>query len=219
MGNANRFNEAGAGNILLFIGNWLLDTARRSMGQIGSKDCNSLTSVGDHAFFDNLHLTGATIGNEVTSIGNYAFALDANLTSIGAYLFYDCASVAKVHFSGNAPVADPSVFSAYPYYDPVTVYYLPGTLGWSDTFAGRPTAQWSLPQPLILNQGPGFGVQSNQFGFTISWASTTPVVVEACTNLSNPVWLPVATMTLTNGLVHFTEPMNGSKRFYRIGTP
>ena len=64
-----------------------------------------------------------------------------------------------------------------------------------------------------------FGVRSNQFGFNIAWVSGQTVVVEATTNLSNPVWLPVATMTLTNGLVHFTEPMNGSMRFYRIGVP
>src|ERR1017187_7619372 len=49
----------------------------------------------------------------------------------------------------------------------------PGTLGWDNVSAntGLPTAPWCLPQPLILSKGPDFGVQSGQFGFTISWAT------------------------------------------------
>jgi hypothetical protein len=102
-----------------------------------------------------------------------------------------------------------------------TVYYLPGTTGWSNTFAGRPTALWFLPSPLILNNGPSFGVQSNAFGFIISWATNISVVVEACTNLADPVWFPVATNTLTNGSFNFSEPLQTTSpgRFYRISSP
>jgi len=45
---------------------------------------------------------------------------------------------------------------AFQYDNGVTVYYLPGTTGWSTTFGGRPTAPWLLPNPLILNNGSGF---------------------------------------------------------------
>jgi len=64
-------------------------------------------------------------------------------------------------------------------------------------------------------------VQSNQFGFTISWATNVPVVVEACTNLANPIWLPVATNTLTAGTSHFSDPQpaNLPGRFYRLRSP
>jgi len=102
-----------------------------------------------------------------------------------------------------------------------TVYYLPGTAGWGATFGGRPTALWFLPNPLILNFGPGFGVQTNRFGFIISWATNSSVVVEASTDLGNPVWSPVATNTLTGGASYFSDPQwtNYPARFYRLRSP
>jgi len=61
-------------------------------------------------------------------------------------------------------------------------------------------------------------VQSNQFGFTISWATNVPVVVEACTNLSNPAWIPVNTNTLISGTSSFSDPQTANLpgRFYRL---
>ena len=121
------------------------------------------------------------------------------------------------YFAGTAPIADSNVFSD----DSATVYYLPGTTGWSNTFAGRPTVFWFLPNPLILNNGPGPGVQSNAFGFTISWATNISVVVGACTNLANPDWVPLRTNALTNGSFYFSDPQwkNFPGRFYRISAP
>jgi hypothetical protein len=92
---------------------------------------------------------------------------------------------------------------------------------WGMTFGGRPTAFWFLPNPLILNNGPSFGVRSNRFGFTISWATNTPVVVEACTNLASPLWSPVGTNTLIGGSSYFSDPQwtNHPARFYRLRSP
>jgi hypothetical protein len=98
----------------------------------------------------------------------------------------------------------------------LTVYYLPGTVGWGgSTFEGVPTAPWKLPYPLILNNG--LGVQ-NQFGFTVSWATNASVVVEASADLKNPSWLPLTTNALNNGVVNFTDPewANYPRRFYRV---
>jgi len=74
---------------------------------------------------------------------------------------------------------------------------------------------------ISLNFGSSFGIQSNQFGFIISWATNVPVVVEACTNLSNAAWSPIATNTLVNGSVYFADPQwsNYPARFYRIRSP
>ena len=52
---------------------------------------------------------------------------------------------------------------------------------------------------MILNFGPSFGVGLSGFGFNISRATDLPVVVEACTNLTNPNWSPLATNILTGG--------------------
>jgi hypothetical protein len=91
---------------------------------------------------------------------------------------------------------------------------------WGSTFGGRSTAPSFLPNPVILNNDPSFGVQTNCFGFIISWATNTSVVVEACTDLSNPAWSPVATNTLTGGSSYFSDSQwtNYPGRFYRLSS-
>ena len=46
---------------------------------------------------------------------------------------------------------------------------------------------------------PNLGVQANEFGFTITGTSNLVIVVEACTDLANPVWSPLGTNTLIDG--------------------
>ena len=123
-----------------------------------------------------------------------------------------------VYIEGNAPSTDWRAFSSA---DNVTVYYLPGTTGWTSTSGGRPTALWHLPNPMILNNSPTFGVRTNQFGFLISWATNLPVVVEACTELASGAWSPVSTNALTNGTNYFTDPdwANHPTRLYRLRSP
>jgi hypothetical protein len=105
----------------------------------------------------------------------------------------------------------------------VTVYHLPGTVGWAEfsTKTGLSTALWLLPYPLILANGPGFGVQTNGFGFIISWATNLSVVVEGSTDLRNPVWSPVSTNTLTDGWTYFSDAewTNHPARFYHLRSP
>ena len=70
-------------------------------------------------------------------------------------------------------------------------------------------------------KGPSFGVQANEFGFIISWATKSAVVVEACTNPANPNWSPVRTDILTDGSANFSDPQwtNYPSRFYRLRSP
>ena len=65
---------------------------------------------------------------------------------------------------------------------------------------------------------PSFGVQTNGFGFVISWATNALVVVEACTNLADPIWSPVGTNSFAAGTSYFTDPqwLNYPSRFYRV---
>jgi hypothetical protein len=164
-----------------------------------------VTSIGDRAFYLCTNLTSLTIPDCVTSIADYAFSY--------------CTSLTALQFGGNAPsLGSPYVFTGD---TNATIYYLPGTEGWGSTFGGRPTALWFLPNPLILTSGPGFGVQSNAFGFIISWSTNLPVVVEACTNLANHSWSPVHTNALTGGWSYFSDPQwaDYPGRFYRVRWP
>jgi len=204
-----------------------------SIGDWAFQDCYSLTSVtipssvtsiGVGAFSGCTSLTSVTIPNSVTNIGSFAFEICTSLssvtipnsvTNIGDQAFSYCTSLTRVFFQGNASSAGSDVF-----YDDnnATVYYLPGTTGWGAAFDGLPTALWWLPNPLILINSPSFGVQTNRFGFIVSWATNIPVVVEACTNLANPIWSPVGTNTLTRGSCYFTDPQwtNYPAHFYRL---
>ncbi|MCX6927871.1 MAG: leucine-rich repeat domain-containing protein [Verrucomicrobia bacterium] len=187
----------------------------------------SVTEVWDLAFGYCTSLTNVTIPDSVTSIGANAFfscsslanmTIPGSVTSIGSQGFNSCTSLTGVYFKGNAPSVGSCMF-----YDDnaATIYYLPGTSGWDTTFGGLRTALWALPNPLILNNGPGFGLQTNGFGFIISWATNILVVVEACTSLASPNWSPVSTNTLAGGSSYFSDPQwtNYPARFYRLRSP
>jgi hypothetical protein len=159
------------------------------------------TLLGDSYIFYPLagvNLTNIIISSSVTTIGDGNFPLLNNLTNI--------------YFEGDAPIVSADEAS----YGPgVTFYRLPGTTGWDSGFAGYPTTLW-------LPQAQAAGINSGgQFGFNINWASGQTVVVEACTNLSNPQWQPVYTNTFTTGLDYFSDsrPANVPGYFYRLRSP
>lgn len=66
----------------------------------------------------------------------------------------------------------------------------------------------------ILNPG----VYTNHFGFSIHGASNQTVVVEACTNLAAPVWVPLKTNTLDGGPANFSDPsgLHPTALYYRL---
>jgi BspA type Leucine rich repeat region (6 copies) len=228
------------GGVFLFCSmtNVTLSTNLISIGDSAFSSCygltnvtipNSVTSIGEEAFHGCHSLTSVTIPSSVTSIGESAFnhctsltnvTIGNSVTNIGDMAFYWCRNLGKVYFQGDAPTFDPSIWNVFDMC-PVTIYYLPGTTGWDMSSwpnSGFPTALW-LPQ--VQTSGSIFGVQSNQFGFNINWASGQTVVVEACTNFANPVWQPVQTNTLTGGSCYFSDPTwtNYPARFYRLRSP
>ena len=188
---------------------------------------NGLSSIGNQMFQRCTSLTSITIPDSVTRIGVEAFRACTGLTNItmgshvsqiAGWAFQYCPNLIGMYFEGNCPTI---ALSELTNDTNVTVYYLPGTVGWGSMFGGRPTALWFLPNPLILTSGPGFGVQSNAFGFIISWATNLPVVVEACTNPVNHSWSPVQTNARNGGWSYFTDPQwtNYPARFYRLRSP
>jgi hypothetical protein len=188
----------------------------------------SVNTIGVGAFAST-SLTNLMISNGVSVIGGVAFGGCALLTSvtfppsiqsIGEQAFWWCNSLTNVFFQGNAPAApgDPENGGIVPFLSPAICYYLPSTTGWSNTYPGVPAVLWN---PLIQTTNGNFGVRNNQFGFDITGTTNIPIVVQASTNPANPVWTSLTNVTLTNGLFHFTDPVqpNTPNRFYRIASP
>ena len=180
-------------------------------------------AIGDGAFAMCGGLSGVTIPDGVANIGMSAFAycfgltsvtIPRNVTNLGPYAFVN--EMTGVYFKGNAPSIDSS--TTFLWDNGLTAYYLPGTTGWSSPFGGIPAVLWN---PRMQTGGGNFGVSNNQFGFNITGTNNYTVVVEVCTNLANPVWVPLTTNTLVNGVFYFSEPVqtNNSGRFYGLGLP
>jgi hypothetical protein len=181
---------------------------------------STVTTIGQSAFALCNNLTNIIIPGGVTNIGTQAFQSCENLSSVvvGAGIsnlvlgtFWFSPNLKEVLFTGNAPSGISEGFSGQP-----TVYYLPGKSGWNGN-VGFTKALWN---PVIQTTG-GFGITNNEFSFTAIGTANIPIVIETCTNLADPNWTAIASMTLTNGSVQFSDPQTGnySQRFYGMGFP
>ena len=195
-------------------GGALLDKIRSTLIQYPQGKAGDYTlpdgvaTIGQQSFSGNIYLTKVTIPSSLAVFWSGAFSGCVNLTGL--------------YFLGNAP----TVLGYDTNWTYGTVYYLPGTTGWGPTFGpSQPgynnqfhTAIWQLPYPVILTTGSRLGVQANQFGFTVSWATNSAVVVEASANLANPSWVNVSTNTLQGGTCLFVDPdwTNYLSRSYRV---
>jgi hypothetical protein len=86
---------------------------------------NSVTNIGDYAFYECHNLASITIPNSITSIGNYAFAADyyyatspltnitfgTNVNSIGTNAFQYCTSLASVTIPNGVTSIGANTFS------------------------------------------------------------------------------------------------------------
>ena len=150
------------------------------------------------------------MGTSLTSV-----TIPSSVNIILQEAFFNCPFTA-VYFKGDAPAnPDPPIFSGG---SSTTMYHLPGTFGWGSTFDNSPTAIW---QPWMQTGDAALGALTNEFRFNIIWASGMAVVVEACTNLGNPIWVPIGTNTLASDSSYFSDPQwtNCPARFYRLRSP
>ena len=189
---------------------------------------NSVTYVGPSAFAYCAKLTSVAISNGITFIGAHTFGFCSSLTSvtipesvtsIGGSAFEYCSHLTTLYFQGNPPsLGDANVFLSD---TNLTIYYLPGTTYWDQFgnnqnygYGGRPVVLWN-PRPTT------FDITGGHLLFNITGPTNAVIVVEACTNLVNPVWLPVSTNTLTDGTSSFSDSQSSihPRRFYRFRSP
>jgi hypothetical protein len=115
---------------------------------------------------------------------------------------------------GNSPTltGDP-FYNAHP---DLTIYFLKGTSGWEDVFAGRPTAIWHLSDHAIHMEF--LTINSWGISFAIVGSPGQAVAVQACQNLAASNWQDLEVVTLDgNGMGGFTDLdwTNFASRFYR----
>ena len=99
---------------------------------------DSVTNLGDGAFFDCESLTNVTLGSSVASIGDWAFGF--------------CPGLMSVCCRGNAPsLGGGDVF----YGNLATLYYLPEATGWESMLDGHPAVLWNpiIPYEFGTNNG------------------------------------------------------------------
>jgi hypothetical protein len=185
---------------------------------------DSITHIGPYAFYYCSGLTNVLLPGGLISLSSGMFfgcsaleniTIPRNVRTIGSYAFNYCTHLAGVYFTGDAPATDSTVFLNAA--ASAKLYYLPDTHGWGPSFSSRSTFLWN---PTITTTDTSFGVQSNQFGFTITGTTNIPIVVVACSDLGGP-WIPLRSASLTNGSFYFGDSawMNYPARLYRIRSP
>jgi alpha-tubulin suppressor-like RCC1 family protein len=76
-----------------------------------------------------------------------------------------------------------------------------------------------VPPPLTPPVIANLKLSSGSLSFNLSGAVGQTVVVEVCTNLAAPVWVPMQTNTLDSNPVNFSDPLQPPqqpRRFYRL---
>ena len=95
---------------------------------------DSVTTIGDLAFYGCYSLTSVTIGNSVTTIGSHAFRYCSSLTSvtignsvttIGNYAFYECGNLLNVTIGDSVTTIG---YFAFSYCDSLTSVTIPDSV-------------------------------------------------------------------------------------------
>jgi hypothetical protein len=91
-------------------------------------------------------------------------------------------------------------------------------MGWANIIDGRQPKPWN---PLAQCSFATIVVESDQFRFNVVGTASLSFVIEAATNLVQPVWKPLSTNTEVNGTVYFTDPQwqDFPTRIYRLRMP
>ena len=129
---------------------------------------SGLLTIGDDAFYSSGYGGTLTIPDTVKTIGKYAFSgcsdfdgpifVGRNVVSIGEWAFIN-SSVSEAFFLGNAPAVTANEYGAS-FDNDVTLYYISGMTGWTDSSAYDAAAGTWNGYKLETWDGPTFTVQA-----------------------------------------------------------
>lgn len=182
----------------------------------------TVTLTGYNGSAERLEIPSEWAGLPVAGLASNAFVdtpvvsviLPASLTVIETGAFDGADALQRLFFSGDAPSAAADALAG----STATVYYLPGTSGWSASFGGRQALLWN---PAAADDA-AFGFLDGIFGFTLTGTALIPVRVQATTNLRSAVWSSVTNTAIgAAGTVDVRDPESTAHaaRFYRFVWP
>ena len=167
---------------------------------------NSVTSIGEEAFYNCSSLTSVTIPNSVTTIGNYAFSNCSSLTSvtipnsvttIGNEAFFWCTSLASVTIPNSVTTIGEGAFSNCQSLTSVTI---PNSV----TTIGNYAFSWCISLTSVTTPNSVTTIGEGAFLYCVSLTSVTiPNSVttignsafERCSNLTS-VTIPNSVTTI-----------------------
>jgi hypothetical protein len=159
----------------------------------------------------------ATLGGDITLAGADVRTFNGDLG--GVQIWSRALSQTEIQAGMNqAPnLADTNLWAYWPFAEGAGTQTTADASGHGHAGTLVNSPAWVAGVPDIFTFADG-GVITNTFGFNMSSLFSQTAVVEACTNLAAPVWVPVQTNTLDSTPVWFSDPLPASApaRFYRL---
>ena len=175
---------------------------------------NSVTSIGDSAFYDCSSLTSVTIGNSVTSIGDRAFydcssltsvTIGNSVTSIGNSAFSHCSSLTSVTIPNSVTSIGGYAFDGCSSLTSVTIPNSVTSIGWH-AFSHCS----SLTSVTIGNSVTSIG----EYAFSACSSLTSVTIPNSVTSIGNGAFSSCTSLTSVT-IEATTPPSIGNSVFYK----
>ena len=177
---------------------------------------NSVTAIGNYAFYDCSSLTSVTIGDSVTTIGESAFEFCSNLTSvtigdsvttIGESAFWECSSLTSVTIPDSVTTIGGDAFRNCSSLTSVTIGDSVTTIGESAFYNCSSLTSVTIPNSVTTIGDSAFRNCSSLTSVTIGDSVTTigGGAFSNCTNLTSVYCKATTPPALSDSIVFYNN--------------